>query len=163
MFGGLAQLVEQTTHIRQVTGSNPVVATAGYISLVDSQAHNLEAIRSIRVPAPIYNIIYINGSNLAIEYTRSLFKGDAGTLVHFHKWATIVWFAASIPICIFLSSSVPFLVFISVYAVVVSHWSTWQASKVELKQIEDADVQEVLDVVKGKDTDVKTSQPLRYL
>ena len=49
-------------------------------------------------------------------------------------WLTVFWFLAAIPICIFLASSVPFLVFISVYAVVTGHWATWQASKVEVKQ-----------------------------
>lgn len=51
-------------------------------------------------------------------------------------WAAIVWLAAAIPICIYLSSSVPFLVFISVYAVVTGHWSAWQAARVEVKQDE---------------------------
>lgn len=52
----------------------------------------------------------------------------------FHGWATVIWFAASIPICIFLASSVPFLVFISVYAVVTGHLSSWQAARVEVNQ-----------------------------
>jgi hypothetical protein len=51
-------------------------------------------------------------------------------------WATIVWFVAAFPICLFLSDSVPFLVFISVYAVVTGHLSTWQAARVEVKQDE---------------------------
>jgi len=56
-----------------------------------------------------------------------------------HGWLTVVWFAASIPICIWLNDSVPFLVFISVYAVVTGHWSSWQAARVEEKQDEAAD------------------------
>lgn len=51
-------------------------------------------------------------------------------------WLTVVWFVAAFPICIWLSDSVPFLVFISVYAVVTGHWATWQASRVEEKQDE---------------------------
>jgi hypothetical protein len=47
-------------------------------------------------------------------------------------WLTIVWFMAAIPICIFLANSVPFLVFISVYAVVTGHLSTWQSGNVEV-------------------------------
>lgn len=50
-----------------------------------------------------------------------------------HKWLAIFWLAASIPICIFLSTSVPFLVFISVYAVVASHWAGWDAAGGELE------------------------------
>lgn len=52
-------------------------------------------------------------------------------------WLTILWFVAAIPICIWLSESVPFLVFISVYAVVTGHLSTWQASRVEVRQEEE--------------------------
>lgn len=52
-------------------------------------------------------------------------------------WLTVLWFIAAFPICIFLSNSVPFLVFISVYAVVTGHLSTWQASRVEVRQEEE--------------------------
>lgn len=54
-------------------------------------------------------------------------------------WLTVIWFIAAFPICIFLSNSVPFLVFISVYAVVTGHLSTWQASRVEVKQAEEGE------------------------
>jgi hypothetical protein len=49
-------------------------------------------------------------------------------------WLAIAWLAAAIPTCIWFASSVPFLVFISVYAVVTGHWSAWQAARVEVKQ-----------------------------
>jgi len=62
-------------------------------------------------------------------------------------WLTIVWLVAALPICLLLSSSVPFLVFISVYAVVTGHLSAWQAARVEVIQNEDADVAEVLEAV----------------
>lgn len=51
-------------------------------------------------------------------------------------WLAVVWLAASLPICFYLSTSVPFLVFVSVYAVVTGHWSTWQAARVEVRQKE---------------------------
>lgn len=54
-------------------------------------------------------------------------------------WLTILWFIAAIPICLFLSKSIQFLVFISVYAVVTGHLATWQAARVEVKQEEDND------------------------
>ena len=54
-------------------------------------------------------------------------------------WATIIWFAAAFPICVWFSQSVPFLVFISVYAVVTGHWSTYVAARVEVKQDEAAE------------------------
>lgn len=56
-----------------------------------------------------------------------------------HGWLTVIWFVAAVPICIYLNDSVPFLVFISVYAVVTGHWSSWQAARVEEKQDEAAD------------------------
>lgn len=51
-----------------------------------------------------------------------------------HKWATILWFIAAFPICLYLSTSLPFLVFVSVYAVVTGHWASWQASRTEKLQ-----------------------------
>jgi hypothetical protein len=55
----------------------------------------------------------------------------------FHKWATILWFVAAFPICIFLSTSLPFIVFISVYAVVVAHWGAFQAAVADSDAKED--------------------------
>lgn len=52
-------------------------------------------------------------------------------------WLTIVWLLAAVPICLLLTNSVPFLVFISVYAVVTGHLSTWQAARVEVRQEEE--------------------------
>lgn len=58
-------------------------------------------------------------------------------------WLTIFWFIAAFPICIFLAKSVPFLVFISVYAVVTGHLATWQAARVEVKQEEQDGAQDI--------------------
>lgn len=52
--------------------------------------------------------------------------------VTIHKWLTFAWLAAAAPICLFLSRSVPFLVFISVYAVVAAHWGAYQAARAEV-------------------------------
>jgi hypothetical protein len=51
-------------------------------------------------------------------------------------WLAVLWFLAAVPICIYLATSVPFLVFISVYAVVTGHWSTYQAARTEERQAE---------------------------
>jgi len=59
---------------------------------------------------------------------------DAEFMQHLHGWLTVLWLAASPVIIILLRDSVPFLVFISVYAVVTGHWSSWQAARVEVKQ-----------------------------
>jgi hypothetical protein len=74
-------------------------------------------------------------------------QGDPSFMRKVNGWATVIWLAAAIPICVFFSSSVPFLVFISVYAVVTGHLSAWQAARVEVVQEEDANVQDVLDKI----------------
>lgn len=61
---------------------------------------------------------------------------DAVFMRRAHGWLTIVWLVATPFIIFFLSDSIPFLVFVSVYAVVTGHWSSWQASRVEVKQDE---------------------------
>lgn len=72
-------------------------------------------------------------------------QGDPVFMRKVNGWLAVVWLVAALPICIFLSSSVPFLVFVSVYAVVTGHWSSWQAARVEVRQEQDADVSEVID------------------
>lgn len=67
-------------------------------------------------------------------------------------WLTVIWFIAAFPICIFLFSSIPFLVFISVYAVVTGHLATWQAARVEVRQEEESDAD--LDKVERKVDDI---------
>lgn len=74
-------------------------------------------------------------------------QGDPVFMRKVNGWLTIIWLASAAPICIFLADSVPFLVFISVYAVVTGHLSAWQAARVEVVQDQDANVQDVLDVV----------------
>ena len=69
-------------------------------------------------------------------------------------WLTVLWFIAAIPICIWLSESIKFLVFISVYAVVTGHLSSWSAARVEVNQANDANVQDVVDILQGKPLDL---------
>ncbi len=73
---------------------------------------------------------------------------DPEVLRTVHGVATVFWFIMAFPSMIFWSNSIPYLVGISVYAVVTGHWSSWQASRVEVKQKLDADVDEVLIEVK---------------
>lgn len=54
----------------------------------------------------------------------------------FHGWATILWFVASFPLAYLYGSSVIFVTFLSLYAIVTGHWSSWQAARVETKQEE---------------------------
>jgi len=53
---------------------------------------------------------------------------------HLHGYLAVLWFIAAFPIMIFWSENIRFLVFVSVYAVVVGHWSSWQAARVEERQ-----------------------------
>jgi hypothetical protein len=50
----------------------------------------------------------------------------------FHMWATI-FFLVQIPIALLtgLKESVPYLVFLSLWALVGAHWSAWQATRAE--------------------------------
>jgi hypothetical protein len=61
-------------------------------------------------------------------------QGDARGMRILHGWLTVAWFVAAFPIMYFWSENIKFLVFISVYAVVTGHWSSWQAARVEEKQ-----------------------------
>ena len=61
-------------------------------------------------------------------------EGDPTFMRRLHGWLTLIWFVAAFPIMYFWSENLKFLVFVSVYAVVTGHWSSWQASRVEEKQ-----------------------------
>lgn len=65
----------------------------------------------------------------------SLF-GRPAFLRNFHKWATVLWLIASVPLALVFGESVIFVSWLSLYAVVVGHWSSFQASAVEVKQDE---------------------------
>jgi type VI protein secretion system component VasK len=67
---------------------------------------------------------------------------DPTLLRKFNGWMTVLWFLAAPPIVIFLAESVPFIVFISVYAVVTGHLSSWQAARVEEQEKKREDAEE---------------------
>jgi hypothetical protein len=71
-------------------------------------------------------------SSSVIHFTE-LF-GRPTFLRSFHGWATVVWFGISLPLAMLYGSSVVFVTFLSLYAIVVGHWSSWQAARVEVKQ-----------------------------
>jgi hypothetical protein len=72
----------------------------------------------------------------------TLVADDPARMQKINGWLALIWLVAAFPICYFLSTSVPFLVFISVYAVVAGHWSAWQAARTEVKQEEEAERRE---------------------
>jgi hypothetical protein len=53
---------------------------------------------------------------------------------------TLVWALLFIPALLWWKESVPFLVFVSVYANFVGHWAAWEASKA--KEEAEAETQE---------------------
>lgn len=46
-----------------------------------------------------------------------------------HLILMLVWTVVGIPVSIILRESVPWLVFLSVYAIIVGHWSGWSAER----------------------------------
>lgn len=56
-----------------------------------------------------------------------------------HGVLTVAWLASSVPILLFFRDSIPIILFISIYANVVGHWSAWQASRVEVIQESESD------------------------
>ena len=82
-----------------------------------------------------------------------LFSTDMGFNKRMHGILTLFWFFAAFPISIYLNSSVAFLVFISVYAVVGFHWNIWFTTKIEKKH-EDNPVEEAIIEKLDKETDV---------
>lgn len=57
---------------------------------------------------------------------------DPKIQARFHAAVTILWLVM-IPVSVFtgLKQSVPFLVFLSLWALVAGHWSAWQAARAE--------------------------------
>ncbi len=49
----------------------------------------------------------------------------------FHAIAAVVWLVPGTVVSIMLKDSIAYLVFLSVYAIVVSHWSSFQAAQAE--------------------------------
>ena len=44
-----------------------------------------------------------------------------------HLWLMLAWVVPGLPISYLLKESVPWLVFLSVYAIIVGHWSAYSA------------------------------------
>lgn len=48
-----------------------------------------------------------------------------------HLVLTVIWFVLFFPAVLWWKESVPFLVFVSVYANFVGHWASYEAAKTE--------------------------------
>jgi hypothetical protein len=67
---------------------------------------------------------------------------DARFLRRLNGWLTIFWIAMCVPSIAFgWVDSVRYVSFLSLWALVAGHWSTWQAARVEVRQEEIADEQ----------------------
>lgn len=62
--------------------------------------------------------------------------GDPKVAQKVHGWGTIIWFLASVPIAVIFGSLVVVVTWLSLYAIVVAHWSSWQAARTEVAQDE---------------------------
>lgn len=82
-----------------------------------------------------------------------LFSTDMAFNKKMHGALTLFWFIAAFPIAIFLSQSIAFIVFISVYAVVGFHWNIWFTTKIEKKHEDHPVAEEILEEL-DKNTDV---------
>lgn len=56
-----------------------------------------------------------------------------------HGWAVFFWLGMAVPSMLLWSQSVPYLVGISVYAVVTGHWGGYQAASAECRVREGED------------------------
>lgn len=45
-----------------------------------------------------------------------------------HRWLKWLWICPGLPVSFLLRNSIPWLVFMSVYAIIVGHWSAEEAA-----------------------------------
>lgn len=55
-------------------------------------------------------------------------------LKNFHAISMGVWLLLCIPTLLYWSESVPWLVFMSIYAIITGHFASWQSSRIEVKE-----------------------------
>lgn len=64
--------------------------------------------------------------------------GDPVFMRRFHGCAALFWLGmAPVSMLTGLRNSVTYLVGVSVYALIGTHWASWQAARVEVKEDED--------------------------
>jgi hypothetical protein len=64
-------------------------------------------------------------------------QGDPKFMSKLHGWLTIIWAFVTIPMLVLgWYQSIAFISVLSLYAIVTGHWSSWQASRVEVRQEE---------------------------
>ena len=71
-----------------------------------------------------------------------------------HGWFTVIWLLVSVPSALLFGDLVVFVTWLSLYAIVVAHWSSWQATRTEIRQEEaDRKLQEDHERLKKLDPD----------
>lgn len=60
------------------------------------------------------------------------------TQARLHKALTLLWVVLVVPTLLFWRESIPWLSFMSIYAIIASHWACWEASTA--KEAVDAEV-----------------------
>ena len=82
-------------------------------------------------------------------------QGDPVFMRRVNGWLTVFWiFMIPVSIATGWVSSVVYVSALSLWALVSGHWSAWQAARVEVRQEEDANVQDVLDEVKRQEKNI---------
>jgi hypothetical protein len=84
-------------------------------------------------------------------------QGDPIFMRRVNGWLTLAWLAM-IPVSIATGwvKSVVYVSALSLWALVAGHWSAWQAARVEVHQDDDADVADVLAVVRELRAELST-------
>jgi hypothetical protein len=84
-------------------------------------------------------------------------QGDPIFMRRVNGWLTLGWLAM-IPVSIATGwvKSVVYVSALSLWALVAGHWSAWQAARVEVHQDDDADVADVLSVVRELRAEIAT-------
>lgn len=57
----------------------------------------------------------------------------AGWMARLHLFLTLFWLALSLPTLLWWSESVTWVVWMSLYAIVATHWSAYQATRAEVQ------------------------------
>ena len=70
---------------------------------------------------------------------------DSNHAMTLHGWFAIFWLVVSVPLALAFGDMVLFVTWLSLYAIVVAHWSSWQSSRTEAAQDKaDAELRELV-------------------
>lgn len=92
----------------------------------------------------------------AVKSLWVMVQGDPVLMRRVNGWLTMFWLAM-IPLSLATGwvKSVTYVSALSLWALVSGHWSAWQAARVEVHQDQDADVAEVLALLREMRAEIK--------